>query len=114
MNESAPTWSTLRELVSVVFEPRQLKRTVSVMVVVGTAFFAMNQLGVILAGRATALVWVKAALTYLTPFLVSNFGLLSATRRTPTDRVRPARMASGEGVAHVGQPAMSGKEHGHG
>src|SRR6476620_6050032 len=30
MNESAPTWSTLRELVSMVFEPRQLKRTVSV------------------------------------------------------------------------------------
>ena len=30
------------------------------MVVVGTAFFAMNQLGVILAGRATALVWLKA------------------------------------------------------
>jgi hypothetical protein len=82
MNESAPTWSTLPELVSVVVAPRQLKRTVSVMVVVGTAFFAMNQLGVILAGRATALVWVKAGLTYLTPLLVSNFGLLSATRRS--------------------------------
>jgi hypothetical protein len=42
----------------------------------------MNQLGVILDGRATALVWVKAALTYLTPLVVSNFGVLSATRRT--------------------------------
>ena len=52
--------------------------------IVGTAFFAMNQLGVILAGRATALVWVKAALTYLTPLLVSNFGVLSATRRRDT------------------------------
>jgi hypothetical protein len=82
MNESAPTWSTLSELVSVAVAPRQLKRTVSVMLVVGTAFFAMNQLGVILAGRATALVWVKAGLTYLTPLLVSNFGLLSATRRS--------------------------------
>jgi hypothetical protein len=81
MNESAPTWSTLGELVRVVVAPRQLKRTVSVMLVVGTAFFAMNQLGVILAGRATTMVWVKAALTYLTPLLVSNFGLLSATRR---------------------------------
>ena len=88
MNESAPTWSTLRELVSVVVAPRHLKRTVSVMLVVGTAFFAMNQLGVILAGRATALVWVKAVLTYLTPLLVSNFGLLSATRRS-ADRWSP-------------------------
>ena len=82
MNESAPTWSTLRELVSIVVAPRQLKRTVPVMLVVGTAFFAMNQLGVILAGRATASIWVKAALTYLTPLLVSNVGLLSATRRS--------------------------------
>ena len=82
MNESAPTWSTLRELVSVATTPRHLTRTVTVMAVVGTAFFAMNQLGTILAGRATALVWVKAALTYLTPLLVSNFGVLSATRRS--------------------------------
>ena len=81
MNESLPTWSTLRELVSIVVAPRQLKRTVSVMLVVGTAFFAMNQLGIILAGRATGSVWVKAGLTYVTPLLVSNFGLLSATRR---------------------------------
>jgi hypothetical protein len=88
MNESAPTWSTLRELVSVVGAPRQLKRTVSIMLVVGTAFFAMNQLGVILAGRATAVVWVKAVLTYLTPLVVSNFGLLSATHRA-ADRWSP-------------------------
>src|SRR5437762_2958804 len=46
-----------------------------------SAFFAMNQLGVIVAGRATALVWVKATLTYLTPLVVSNVGVLSATRR---------------------------------
>jgi hypothetical protein len=63
----------------------------SVALIVGTAFFVMNQLGVILDGRATALVWVKAALTYLTPLLVSNFGVLSATRRTaihPTPSIR--------------------------
>ena len=84
MDESVSTWSTPRELVSVVVAPQHLKRTVSVMLVVGTAFFAMNQLGVILAGRATAVVWVKAALTYLTPLLVSNFGILSATRRHAT------------------------------
>jgi putative Ca2+/H+ antiporter (TMEM165/GDT1 family) len=89
MNESAlTTWSTLRELVAVLLAPRHLKRTVSVMVVVGTAFFAMNQLGVILAGRATAVVWAKAVLTYLTPLAVSNFGLLSATHRT-ADRWSP-------------------------
>ena len=90
MKESAPTWSTLPELVSLVVAPRHLKKTVSVMLVVGTAFFAMNQLGVILAGRATAMVWLKVGLTYLTPLLVSNFGLLSATRRSVGRRSPPA------------------------
>ena len=92
MNESAAAWSTGRELFRVVLAPQHLKRTLSVALIVGTAFFAMNQLGVILAGRATALVWFKAALTYLTPLLVSNYGLLSATRRgavQTTSRTRP-------------------------
>src|SRR3954471_2592244 len=86
---TAPTWSTFRELVSVAITPRSLKRTLSVAVIVGTAFFSMNQLGVILDGHATALVWVKAVLTYLTPLLVSNFGVLSAPRRTAADTTPP-------------------------
>jgi hypothetical protein len=49
----------------------------------------MNQLGVILDGHATVVVWFKAALTYLTPLLVSNFGLLSATRRTVVGPTTP-------------------------
>ena len=81
MDGSAATWSTGRELVSVALAPQHLKRTMSVALIVGTAFFAMNQLSIVLAGDATALVWLKAVLTYLTPLLVSNFGLLSATRR---------------------------------
>jgi len=46
----------------------------------GTVLFAINQLDVLLAGRATGLTWLKVALTYLVPFLVSNYGVLSATR----------------------------------
>ena len=86
---TAPTWSTFRELVSVAITPRHLKRTLSVAVVVGTAFFTMNQLGIILDGHATAMVWLKAVLTYLTPLVVSNFGLLSATRRTLAAHTTP-------------------------
>jgi hypothetical protein len=86
---TAPTWSTFRELVSVAITPRHLKRTLSVAVVVGTAFFTMNQFGVIVDGHATALVWLKAVLTYLTPLMVSNFGLLSATRRTAAHTTPP-------------------------
>jgi len=35
---------------------------------------------VVLAGQATPVVWLKSALTYLVPFVVSNIGILIATR----------------------------------
>jgi hypothetical protein len=90
MDGTASTWSTPRELVRVVLAPQHLKRTISIALIVGTVFFTMNQLSVILHGRATAAVWVKAALTYLTPLLVSNFGILSATRRPTVHPPSPA------------------------
>jgi hypothetical protein len=65
----------------VIFDRGNVKRTLTIALVVGSVFFAMNQLGVIIAGHATPLVWVKAVLTYLTPVIVSNLGVLSATRR---------------------------------
>ena len=78
---TVPTWSTWRELITVISYPAHLKRTVTIALFVGTVFFAMNQLGTVLAGRATALVWLKVALTYLTPLCVSNSGIASATHR---------------------------------
>jgi len=81
MRERTATWSTWREAASVVGAPQHLKRTLSIAFAVRSVFFAMNQLSVILTGRATAIVWFKAALTYLTPLFVSNYGVLSATRR---------------------------------
>jgi hypothetical protein len=36
---------------------------------------------VVLAGKATWVTWLKAALTYLVPFLVANYGLLVGSRR---------------------------------
>jgi hypothetical protein len=84
MSPTATTWSSAQEIRVVVLAPRNLRKTVSIAMVVGTAFFAMNQLGVIVSGNATTLVWLKVALTYLTPLMVSNFGVLSATRRPAT------------------------------
>jgi len=78
------TWATPRELIAVITSRRSLRRTVTIALVVGTIFFAMNQLGVVLAGHATASDWLKVALTYLTPLCVSNLGVVSATRRSRT------------------------------
>ena len=54
---------------------------VAVALVVGTILFAINQLDVVLSGRATPFVWFKVALSYMVPFCVSNYGILVATWR---------------------------------
>jgi len=80
-------WTTFREARELVVTRRNLKRTATIATTVGTIFFTMNQLPVVLAGKATAILWIKAALTYLTPLVVSNVGMLSATRRGEPETV---------------------------
>lgn len=58
-----------------------LRATTRIALVVGTVLFAINQLDVVLAGDATAATWAKSGLTYGVPFVVSNLGILTATRR---------------------------------
>jgi len=65
-----------------------LKKTVGIGLGVGTVLFCVNQVGVVIRGDATALVWVKVAITYLASFANSNFGVLIANRR-PADRSDP-------------------------
>lgn len=54
------SWSTGREAMAVVTRPTNLKKTVTVAFVVGSIFFAINQLGPILGGHASAVVLAKA------------------------------------------------------
>jgi hypothetical protein len=81
MAPNGRTWTTWGELLGVITAPANVKRTVSIALVIGTLFVAMNQLEVILSGQATLIVWLKAGLTYVTPLCVSNLGILSATHR---------------------------------
>jgi hypothetical protein len=76
-----PTWSTWRQAVAVVAYRPHLRKTIAIAAVVGSILFAINQLDVVIRGEATTVVWVKAAVTYLVPFCVSNAGVLVATRR---------------------------------
>ena len=75
-----PTWATWREALRVVGHRPHLRKTTSIALVVGTVLFAINQLDVVLRGDATTVVWVKSAVTYVVPFLVSNLGVLVASR----------------------------------
>ena len=64
--------------------PAHLKKTALTAAIVGTILFAINQLNVVIDGHATTLVWTKAGVTYLVPFVVSSIGILIATRRPVT------------------------------
>ena len=57
--------------------PEHLRRTLRIALVVGLLLTAINQLDVILRGDATAATWVKCALNFVVPFVVSNLGLVS-------------------------------------
>ena len=74
-----------------------LARTAAVAVVVGTILCAINQLDVLLAGRATGITWLKIALTYLVPFLVANYGIVTATRHPGPGRIVSASRHSPPG-----------------
>lgn len=80
---SAPTWSNWRDVPSVVFHRPHLAKTLRIAAIVGTVLFCINQLDVVLGGRATPFVWAKIGLTYVVPFVVSNLGLLIGLRRGP-------------------------------
>lgn len=57
-----------------------LRRTSVITLIVGTVLFCINQLDVVLRGDATTAVWIKSAVTYVVPFVVSNAGVLVGTR----------------------------------
>lgn len=78
----APTWTRLREVPRCVLHPPFLARTAATALVVGTVYFAVNQLGTVLhGGPAAAGAWTAGGVTYLVPFCVSNAGLLVGRRR---------------------------------
>ena len=85
MVTSTPTWRTWQELLRVCAHPTHLRKTVTIALLVGTVLFAINQLDVVLGGRATGVVWFKVLLTYLVPFCVSNYGILVATHRADSE-----------------------------
>ena len=66
--------------VSAICRPH-LAETIRVAVVVGTVLFTINQLDVVLAGKATSITSLKAPLTYLIQFLYANYVQLTSSRR---------------------------------
>jgi hypothetical protein len=78
-----PTWTSWHEAVYVVVYRPYLKRTLLVAFIVGSVLFAINHLDEVLRGQASLIVWTKVVVTFFVPFIVSNIGILVATRRRP-------------------------------
>ncbi len=79
--DEPPTWSRWPEVFRVVRHPPFLRRTVRIACIVGTIVFSINHLDEVIAGRATAVTWLKGIVTCIVPFCVSNLGVLIASRR---------------------------------
>ncbi len=81
--EAPPTreWKTAREALGLIFSRQILRRTLVIALVVGTFLSLVNQAHVVAGDHATAMTWLRIAANYLTPFVVSSIGALSATHR---------------------------------
>lgn len=77
MNASLPYEGGTREAVAYCLRRTHLRRTTRIAFVVGLLLTAVNQGAVILDGDASMLTWVRSAVNFLIPFVVSNLGLLS-------------------------------------
>jgi hypothetical protein len=86
-----PTWTRWGEIPGVVLYRPYLRRSLATAATVGTILFAINQLDHVLQGRADWRVWLKGLVTYCVPFCVTNWGILTASKRIPS---RPPRHSS--------------------
>lgn len=68
---------SLSSSVEIIRRPEHLRSTLRIALVVGVVLSLINQGDVIIGGDATMLTWIKVALNFCVPFVVSNLGLLS-------------------------------------
>jgi hypothetical protein len=72
----------MRDALAYCARPEHLRRTVRIALVVGVVLTTINQGDVIVSSDATATTWLKCALNFVVPFIVSNLGLLSGRPRS--------------------------------
>ena len=78
------TWESYAQAARLFVRGATVPTATRIAVVVGTWLSLMNQGHAIVHGRAP---WLKIALNYLTPFVVSSLGYLAARRRRNVERL---------------------------
>jgi hypothetical protein len=74
--------------IAVVCRREHLRRTAAIAVVVGLFLNLVNQAGAIADGDATTGTWLRVALNFCVPFIVSNCGLVAGHWAEITEQVR--------------------------
>lgn len=77
---SAARSAAIRRAVVYCLQPVNLRRTLRIALVVGVVLTAINEGGAFTSGHLTTANWVRSALNFVVPFLVSNAGLMSGRR----------------------------------
>jgi hypothetical protein len=77
--------------IAVVCRREHLRRTVTIALVVGLFLNLVNQAGVIVDGDATTGTWLRVALNFCVPFIVSNCGLVAGHWAEITEQARARR-----------------------
>jgi hypothetical protein len=70
----------LRAALATCRNPSNLRRTVTIALIVGTILSIINEGDVLIHGDATAATAVKIGLNFVVPFIVSNLGVLAGTQ----------------------------------
>lgn len=77
---AVPPWSSPAEACRLIIRGVTFRTCSRVAIVVGTILTVVNQGSVILAGDASVATWVRTAVNYLVPFIVSSIGYLAPFR----------------------------------
>ena len=78
--KNVPTWSTRIDGCRLILRGVTFRTCSRVALVVGTVLSVVNQGAIIAAGDATRMTWVRVAVNYLIPFLVSSVGYIAPFR----------------------------------
>lgn len=75
-----PPWSTPMEACRLILRGVTFRTGMRVALVVGTILTLVNQGSVVVDGDASAATWIRVAVNYLVPFIVSSIGYLAPFR----------------------------------
>jgi hypothetical protein len=81
-----PTWTTPRQALVLFVHGVTARTAAPTAAVVGTVLSAVNQGSVLAGGHASVITWLRIAVNYVVPFIVSSIGYLSARRTPPRPR----------------------------